>query len=181
MLMITPEPRAHGGLCDPFTAGVTRFGERAREPFEPAGHIARAALRLIESLVIFPLTPTKLGGNTVQPSRAACVLRESHVYDCPPDAAVSVLKGVDGLEPDVGKSGAQDSVQRGTSGAVEPLEKTVHFRAYGDGRRCDVVLAFTADRTAHYFHGSGVASIPANLNGTQPRTAPGKECALPSA
>src|SRR5208282_2570792 len=131
MLMIAPEPRAGEGLCNHFSARLARVGKRQREPLEPRRYIACTSLRLIECVVVFLLAAPHFGGNAVQPRWPACILGESHVDDCTADAAVPVFKGVDGLEPDVRKSGSQDAVQRRASGAVEPLEEVMHLGAHG--------------------------------------------------
>src|SRR5688572_24025463 len=110
--MVCPEARAYERLVDESRAGATRGSECLREPGEPLGDLAAAALRPVECVVVRRLATAQFRRDAVQPRRGARILRERHVHDCAADATVAVLIGVDALKPDMRESRSQDAVDR---------------------------------------------------------------------
>ncbi len=83
-------------------------------------------LRLFEDVVVPGALVADLGGHAVEALRAAFGSGKGHVGDGAGDAAVAVVEGVDGDEPEVGLRGFEDGVDGG--GRVEPFQEGAHFR-----------------------------------------------------
>src|SRR5712664_3543966 len=88
---------------------------------------------------------------------------------------------MDGFEPKVRESGAQNAVDScGILNAIEPIEEVAHFRADREGRRSLVMHDFSTGEAADNSHGISARAEGPRFDLEQARPASREERRLPT-
>ena len=121
------------------------------EPQEPGSHVQSTLLRAFEDLAVGSALPLDLRRQALEPPHVAVCPGKQQITQSPRDPTVPVIEGVQRDEPQVGESGPDQWVHRGS--LLEPGQEAGHFELELLRRRRLEVHALASDRSRDHLHG----------------------------
>src|ERR1043166_4636958 len=104
---------------------LERAVEAVQKPLDLACDVEIALLRLLKTVVVLVPLAADLRRYAVEALSAVFRTRQRHVCDRSGDAAVAVVEGMDGDEPEMGDCRFEDGID--SSVPIEPFQKGAHF------------------------------------------------------
>lgn len=152
--MSLPEARLDQHSVDTSKGLLQALEQRYEEPLQPGGDIQCAPLARFQDAVIASAVIENARGHGVKADGLLFALSQCQVGDGARKAAVAVIKGVQGNEPEVRNAGTQKRVEAGiATAALEPGEEVFQLRFQSSAGWGLEMHGRVVEATRNYLHG----------------------------